>query len=392
MKLSKGGFAVLTRSYLLERSSINKLNLAKMKKQLRQVKKDVDANSALGVTSKIKGRLTPKINTGEGGKQNYCYSVQLIASADGDRAEEALDLIERIASKNAALQKWNLVGETDAVQAARNDSKARPPFMLRGMTDEIIRSEFADIINRDAHLRTVHRSTEMFVKSGGKMRSHTIMYGEPGAAKTSMFLRLKDFYEKDSDVERVKVLDSTTLSKAGLENWILDRADDGTLPEIILFEEIEKYDMNVLLPLGSVMDGRGVLTKVNARVNRRANTNMLVWMTCNDEDFVKRWHRGFLWSRCANKIECVRPSRQEMEDLILPRKVEDIGGNLQWIKPACDFAYSVLKTDDPREVMSCLDGQDALLDGTYQADRLKIIELVNLKKKRTPEAKRDEFS
>jgi hypothetical protein len=81
-----------------------------------------------------------------------------------------------------------------------------------------------------------------------------------------------------------------------------------------------------------------------------------------------------------------------MEDLILPRKVEDIGGNLQWIKPACDFAYSVLKTDDPREVMSFLDGQDALLDGTYQADRLKIIELVNLKKKRTPEAKRDEFS
>jgi replication-associated recombination protein RarA len=124
--------------------------------------------------------------------------------------------------------------------------------VLRGMTDEIIRTEFGDIIGRDAHLRIIHSATENFIKSRGVMRSHTVLYGPPGAAKTSMFLKLKDFYERDSEVERVYALDATAISKAGLENWMLDRAEDGTLPEILYLEEVEKFDLNILLPLAIV--------------------------------------------------------------------------------------------------------------------------------------------
>jgi hypothetical protein len=370
----------MQREYLLEKLSVNKLNPDKAKKQLVSIRKEAEANRTLGVSAKIRGRLKPEIVGEPGGVSNYRYSVKLVLSKEGQRAEEAIDLIEKTVRKAAVLQKWNLVGEAATIEAVRSGAKARPPFELRPLNSEVLSTEFSDIIGRDAHLRKIHAATEMFVESGKNMRSHTILYGEPGAAKTSMFMRLKAFYERESDVERVHALDATAISKAGLENWILDKAEAGELPEILYIEEVEKYDMNVLLPLGSVMDGRGVLTKLNARVDRQAKVSILVWMTCNDEEFVRNWHRGFLWSRCTHKIECVRPTREEMETLILPQKVLQIGGKLEWVKPACDFAYDVLKTDDPREVVGQLDGRDRLLTGEYQHDSLQILKAAAFKK------------
>jgi hypothetical protein len=114
-------------------------------------------------------------------------------------------------------------------------------------------------------------------------------------------------------------------------------------------------------------------------------------MTCNDEEFLKKWHRGFIWSRCAHKIYCTRPTRKEMEERILPSKIEAIGGKMEWVKPACDFAYDVLKTDDPRAVISMLDGMDRLITGEYQKDYLHIINLQN-KALRTEKNNIDQFN
>jgi hypothetical protein len=387
----------MQRDYVLEKTSINKLNGPKTKKQLLSVKKEAEANESLGITAKIKGRLKPVLY-GEPGQTNYRYTINLLLTTnkEGEKGEEVLDLAEKTIRKAAELQKWRVVGEAAAVEVvAAEAQKNRPPWILPQMTDQVLAEDFPEIIDREAHLRTIHRSTEMFMRSEGAIRSHTILYGEPGACKTNMILALKRWYEKDSEVERVHLCDVTTISKAGLENWILDRAESGTLPEILALEEIEKYDMNVLLPLGSVMDGRGVLTKVNAKVNRKGTTKMLIWMTCNNDDYVRKWNKGFLWSRCTNEIPCIRPTRGQMETIILPKKIASIHGNPAWAKPACDFAYDVMKTDDPRKIVGLLDGQDGLLDGSYQKDRKKILDDATIaasKKKAKTTIDRDEWA
>jgi hypothetical protein len=365
----------MQRTYVLEKLSLNKLNSAKTKKQLQSIRKEAESNATFGITAKLRGRLKPELYTDDSQRKNYRYTVRLELAASSDRAEQAFDLVEKTIRKAAQLEKWNVVGEASTVAAqAKTQADNRPDFKVQELTPEVLTGDyFADIIDRDAHLRTIHAATQMFLRSKKKMRSHTILYGEPAACKTSMYEQLKEFYEQDDKIERVHMLDATTVSKAGLENWLLDKADAMELPEILCLEEVEKFDMNVLLPLGSIMDGRGVLTKLNARVNRSSKIYMLVWMTCNDESFVRNWHRGFLWSRCTHKLECVRPTREQMETLILPKKIADINGDPAWAKPACDFGYDVLKTDDPREIIALLDGAERLLTGEYQQDRLHIL-------------------
>jgi hypothetical protein len=372
----------MQRELVLEKTSVNKLNGPKTKKQLQEIRKAAEANQTLAVTAKLRGRLKPSV-AGDSFATNYKYSVVLILSKEGQRAEEALDLAEKVVRKVATLQKWQVLGEAKVVAALEAQAKSRPPFIVWPMTDDVIATQFADIVGCDANLRLIHDATEAFIQSNGVLRNHTILYGEPGAAKTSMFMKLKEWYESDNcGVERVKALDATSISKAGLENWILDQADAGELPEILYLEEVEKFDMNVLLPLGSLMDGRGVLTKLNARVNRTARASILVWMTCNDEDFVKKWHRGYLWSRCTQKIECCRPTREEMESYIIPSKIKQMGGDPSWTKYVCDFAYDQLKTDDPREIIGLLAGRHRLVDGTYQRDKLQVLNRAELKKKK----------
>lgn len=369
----------MQRQYVLEKLSVNKLNPGKLKQQLRSISKEAEANTTLGITAKLKGKTKPAVCSGgnDDVNANYRYTVTLVLTAAGDRAEQALDLVEKTVRKTAELQKWRVVGEAAIVEHFHNNNKERPTWVLPELTDKTLADNFGDIVDREAHIRTMHCSTCMFLRSNGLLRSHTILFGEPGSCKTSLILAMKDWYEKDSNVERVHIVDATAITKAGITNYMLDQADAGTLAEVYVFEEVEKFELNVLLPLISVMDGRGVITKLNARTDRKVQAKILVWMTCNDEDFIKKWHRGFLWSRCANKIPCVVPTRQQMEEIILPKKIQSINGDIRWAKLACDFAYDMLKTSDPREAITCLDGAERLVDGSYQKDRLKILQDAN---------------
>src|SRR5262245_31260964 len=104
-----------------------------------------------------------------------------------------------------------------------------------------------------------------------------------------------------------------SASKAGLENWLLDRAEQDELADIIVLEELEKLQpLDNLLPLVSLM-GSGYIAKLNARIGRRRElANVLVWATCNDEAIIRRWRNGAIWSRFAKKLHCARPSRELM--------------------------------------------------------------------------------
>ncbi|MEW3709423.1 hypothetical protein QOZ51_30150, partial [Pseudomonas aeruginosa] len=91
----------------------------------------------------------------------------------------------------------------------------------------------------------------------------------------TLFERFKNWFEESDGVERVKFLDATTMSKAGLENWLISAADDRMLPDILVLEEIEKKSPDNLLCLLSVM-GSGYVAKHNARVQARKQCNCLI--------------------------------------------------------------------------------------------------------------------
>lgn len=210
-------------------------------------------------------------------------------------------------------------------------------------------------------------------------RSHVLLKGKPAGCKTRLFERFKAWYEKDSKAERVLFVDAHVMTEAGLENYLLDRAESGSLPEIIVLEEIEKQPPDNLLSLISVM-GSGYISKMNARIgHRRELANVLVWATCNDEGIIRKFRAGVLWSRFVHKFHCTRPSQELMRRILLDQ-VSKMNGNPEWVDKAIEFAYGLYPKlnhgrpmDDPREIKGLLDGRDRLLDGTYQLDKLAVL-------------------
>jgi hypothetical protein len=269
---------------------------------------------------------------------------------------------------------------------ARNN---RPDFVVPALTKDALASYFTGLYERDEHIRIIHDAVTNHVATLSAWRrdntvevarSHILLKGKPAGAKTLLFERFKRWFEEASPgAERVTFVDMQTATRAGLENWLLDRAEAADLANIIVLEELEKLQpLDNLLPLVSLM-GSGYIAKLNARIGRRHElANVLVWATCNDEAVVRRWRNGAIWSRFAKKLHCPRPSRELMKQILLDT-VERIGGNPEWVDRAMEFAYEVMPQvvghpmDDPREIKGLLDGRDRLLDGSYQLDLLAIL-------------------
>ena len=59
---------------------------------------------------------------------------------------------------------------------------------------------------------------------------------------------------------------------------------------------------------------------------------------------------------------------------ILEREVKSINGDHAWIEPTLSFCMDKLGWNDPRKLIPvCLQGQNKLLDGTYQQALLKTL-------------------
>src|SRR5262245_59060994 len=162
------------------------------------------------------------------------------------------------------------------------------------------------------------------------------------------------------------------MTKAGFENWLLELVEAGGVPDGLVMDELEKQDSDNLRGLLSIM-GSGLLTKLNARTsNVRRKVRFLVVGICNDEEKLKNFDRGALWSRFAHKLPCVRPSK-ELCLLILREMVGKIpGGRSDWADYALAFGWNVLGERDIREIKRHLDGGDHLRDGSWQLDQLAI--------------------
>jgi hypothetical protein len=359
---------------VIERISSNKLNDEKLKEQVDEI---TSAANKRQQSQGVKGRHT-KVEGPEQRPDGYFYTFKVRLEKTKFRSEVAaqkcLEHGKKFVIRAAETRQWRVKGDVNEVKERAIAAAERGNFNVGPLTDEVKEEYFDGIYERDAHIRLIHRATMTAIKTNFEERSHVLLWGQPAAAKTILFKRLKSWYEADSNgVERVAMVNSTTISKAGLETWLLENAKDGLLPEIICFDEIEKFNMDNLQCLLSIMDDQAKISRTNARIGKvEANAKVMVWATCNDIQKLKDFNRGALFSRFNKRYQCVRPSRELMMEIMCKKleKREEQGCNVDfaWAKAAVDYAFDKMKTNDPRTIIGLLDGEDALLDGSYFKD------------------------
>lgn len=363
----------ISRIVQLERISTNKLNELAVNDQLTYIKKRAQGNT----TYKIKASLK---NDGfkDFGEKGYQYLAKLKITKVNYRATDVanrqLDNVTQQIESAAKTKGWRIIDKPTDVQnpeLADQIIKEDTPIVINELSPQNMQIYFSGIYERESHINLIYSSAQTAIQTNFNKRSHVLLHGLPATAKSSIFLAFKAFFEAGRSNEVVAMIDATTLTKAGLERWILNKAQAKELPKFLVLEELEKHQPDNLLCLLSVMDNRASLSRTNAIVGQVvAEAKMVIWGTCNNDDLLKNFHKGALWSRFQHRFVCRRPSKTLMKK-ILEREVIDMDGKLEWIEPAMDIGYNLLpnltgEACDPRQMIALLDGQDGLLDGSYR--------------------------
>jgi hypothetical protein len=263
---------------------------------------------------------------------------------------------------------YNICGPSDVLTI--EDLKEKFPHDLLNGTDEYIENHeaFKGIYGRGPQIRSVLSTIWSFITSGGERANHTLLYGPPACAKTSILLRILGLFGEGA----VLRLDSTSTTRAGLERMIFKQLE--VVPPLFMCEEIEKADEAALRIWLGAMDDRHEFRKVNFHMQQVRKVYFLALATANDKEKFdgmmggRPGAPGALSSRYVHQWECPRPNQTQMR-LILQRDIARFGGKMEWVEPCVALATEV-STDDPRRVLGFLDGGDRLLDGSYQNDVL----------------------
>jgi hypothetical protein len=256
---------------------------------------------------------------------------------------------------------------------AKDRSLAQINAMLDDDSEEMLRTAFSGIFDREPQIRVMLSAIKSFLETDGERRNHVLLYGLPACAKTQILLRMTDIL----GVDAVLRLDATSTTSAGIYKLFFQEYKDD-VPPFVVMEEIEKTSEEALRVWLGALDDRGELRKVNYREMLVREVKILCLSTAIDKLLFDRLmggtekKPGALSSRFVNKLHCPRPDRKVLSK-ILKRDIDANGGKDEWIEPALDLAQAV-KTDDPRQVLAFLDGGDRLISGLYQKDIVRIYE------------------
>jgi len=360
----------LTLDIDVQRETTNKLNDDKLNNQVKDIAAAcLKRSNCVGVTSsfsKLRGPFEMP-----SGKYLYDFTVRIKKqiSRSENAATKAIENAKRHVVRAAEARGWSAKDEADRKEAAAI-AEARAPFTVGELNNEIMEKYFNGVYERENHIWMIHNSVTNAIKTDYEERTHILLYGPPASCKSVLFDRLKAWYEEGSEIERVAKINSTTISKAGLEQWLLDKATTKCLPEILYFDEIEKFKMENLECLLAVMDGQGTISRLNARIGKvSAIAKVIIWATCNDVEKLKAFNSEAMWSRFIDPIPCVRPSKDLMYNILLTRiaarRARGLNADDKWAKVAVDYGFDVMKTDDPRKIIGLLAGEDKLLDGSF---------------------------
>lgn len=238
---------------------------------------------------------------------------------------------------------------------------------------------FKGVFHRDEHVRIMHDVFTTFIEKSQSVPSHVLLYGEPSACKTTLLTRFATLYADKYDKEIIKLFDAPTLTKAGLENYIIDCLEDGSMPPILGIEEIEKCNIDNLAVLLTLMESKRI-RKLNARVNVDKEANVLITATCNNAKYLAKWKNGALWSRFTHRLPCSKPNKETMYEILL-QKLEERNADKLIAHKIIDFVYHTFKSEfgqvyangDARSVIGLINNGQRLLDGSAQRDIISLI-------------------
>lgn len=365
----------ITAQLHVSKKSQNNLSATILSKHVKEISEATkNRQQANGIQVLAEEIVTTKTDDGF----TYSFLLKLarpIQRSEG-QARKAMEAAIKFISRAAEARQWTAKDEAD-VQESKSIAEDRPPFTVPELTQENINKYFKGIYDRESHLRIINDSVVNAVKTNFNDRQHVLLYGMPAVAKTVLVKRFKSMYEDGSDIERVAIINSTTTSRAGLENWLLEKSKDKILPEIIFFDEIEKQPETNIYCLLSVMDEIGLIMKTNSRIGRQQEiAKPLIISSCNDEQRLKSIMSGALWSRFAFKLFCPRPNRDLMHQILInqlmDRKEKGEQVNLKWADIVIEYAFDKRKETDPRFVKALLAGRERLEDGSFINDLEKI--------------------
>jgi len=251
-----------------------------------------------------------------------------------------------------------------------------PEVLISGSDEEIERfPAFNGIFGRARHIRIIGASLKRMQDTKGKKRSHILLHGLPGCAKSHIMLG----WMKVLGTGGFVAINANSATKAGIERIFLDRLKQTGCPPVFFVEEIEKSLETVLTVWLSILDDRAEVRKVTHAKQRKVSANVLCISSANDKILFDRLHGGrpgnpgALSSRFTKKLYVPRPDKEIMRRILL-RDIALYGGKKLWVEPCLEIAEE-LGTNDPRIALSLLDGQDRLLDGTYREDIIKVYEM-----------------
>lgn len=365
---------------LLVRESKNKLNTNINRDRLKKVAEAAAENRSLGFSAKVEKLKEPLLIADKGGTEMYRYVVRLRIEKANDPSDANVNAkyakVLEVVTKTAKGLDWDVVADpTQPAAFATADPETpiveatRLPFKMPDLTRSVFGNFFHGVYEREPHIRTLHSAIRTCVESDGAMLSHVLLYGLPGACKTVLVKRFKAWYEADlpsGAVPRVMLLNNISTTKAGLENMLLDLAEQKALPHVVVIDEIEKQPLDNLLCMNTIMS-EGIITKLNANVgHRREDAALTVVGICNDEDKLRSFQNGHLWSRFTHKVRCVRPSKELCLKILQEEAVTHFKGTPEWAELAIKFGWDELGQRDIRELRGHLDGREDLVSGSWQ--------------------------
>jgi hypothetical protein len=250
-----------------------------------------------------------------------------------------------------------------------------PEILLRGSDQEIEdHPAFSGIYGRAPHIRVMAASMRTMLATQGLKRNHAVLYGKPACAKSTLFHAWQNVLGAGAFV----AINANSATQAGIESIFLDRLPQiGGCPPFLFIEEIEKTNEVINTVWLSIMDERAEIRKVRHNNLRRVEVRSLCFATVNDKVLFDRvmggrpGSPGALSSRMRG-LYVPRPSHNEMKRILM----RDIAlfypeGNAIWADKAIEIAHEV-GTDDPRMILSFLDGRDRLLTEEYKEDIISI--------------------
>lgn len=380
----------------LERKTVNRLNSESLEEQMEYLVGRATAGNRKTWTNKNYKITGPKRENG-----HYVYNLTLEferngrkSLSDGQLSDELKAIIGYI-TKAAESSKFKPAWSVGTVQQSWNASVVKdesdgcdvlpfdraltfselviPDILVNGTDEEIEKHpSFQGIYGRAAHIRIIGSSIQRMIATNGAKRNHILLHGLPGCAKSQILMGWMNVLGPGAFF----TINANSATRAGIEKMFLDRFRVTGVPPVCFIEEIEKTLEAILTVWLSILDDRAEVRKINYREQSRIDAKVLSIATANDKLLFDRLHGGrighpgALSSRFTKQLYVPRPDRDIMERILL-RDIEIHGGNKEWVPPCLAIAEE-LKTNDPRIVLSLLDGQDRLLDDSYRQDILSI--------------------